>query len=234
MSANEEAKKDATSADRDVPAKKGCRPSCLEMCVIVMIVVLGLGLLIPSGSRISPLARMMQASSNCRQILITLKSYAGDHNGLYPEGRTANEAFRELFKAGLLEDERAFTAATSPFEPDNNIGDEPNFDEALKAGENHWAMTGGVKDSDNGNMPLVFENPVRAEWPPRWNANAAGQKKEGRAWKSGRIVIGRNDGSVAGEALNSAKGDAVPLKPGADGRDLFEVVGPHVVLDVER
>ncbi len=176
----------------------------------------------------------MQASSNCRQILISMKSYAGDHDGRYPDGNTANETFRELFKAGLLEDERAFTAASSPFEPDNNIGEDPNFDEALVAGENHWAMTRGVKDSDSGNTPLVFENPVRAEWPPRWNMNAAGQKKEGRAWKSGRIVIGRNDGSVASEVLNSTHGDAVPLKPDSTGKDLFEQAGPHEVLNVAR
>lgn len=220
------------SADRDVPAKRGW--GCAQVLVVVAILLLALGFMPFTFNQVSYRAPIMQASSNCRQILISLKSYAGDHNGHYPEGRTANEAFRELFKAGLMEDERAFTAASSPFEPDNNIGDAPNFDEALVAGENHWAMTSGVKDSDSGNTPLVFENPVRAEWPPRWNANAAGQKKEGRAWKSGKIVIGRNDGSVAGEQLDSVKGDAVPLKPGADGKDLFELAGPHQVLDVER
>lgn len=222
----------ARMSDETVPPKQSW--GCLQWLIVGNIVMIGVGLLIPSGIRVSPLARMMQASSNCHFILTSLKCYASDHDGRYPDGNTANEAFRELFIAGLLEDERAFTGASSPFEPDNNIGEAPNFDEALVAGENHWAMTRGVKDSDSGNTPLVFENPVRAEWPPRWNMNAAGQKKEGRAWKSGRIIIGRNDGSVAGEMLNSTHGDAVPLKPDSTGKDLFEKAGPHEVLNVAR
>ena len=212
----------------------GAKITWLEVIVIVAIVLLLVGLSYPGGSHIDTRARLMQASSNCRQILISLKSYAGDHDGRYPDGNTANEAFRELFKAGLLEDERAFTGASSPFEPDNNIGDPPNYEEALVPGENHWAMTRGLKESDSGNTPLVFENPVRAEWPPRWNMDAAGQRKEGRAWKTGKIIIGRNDGSVAVEQLNATHGPEVPLKPDSTGKDLFEQAGPHEVLNIAR
>jgi hypothetical protein len=43
----------------------------------------------------------------------------------------------------------------------------------------------------------------------------------GRAWKGGRIIIGRNDGSVATEQLESDKGDAVQLNQDASGKDLF-------------
>ncbi len=232
MSATNDAETGARINGETIPPKKGW--GCLQWLVVGVILLLALVFMPCTFNRVSYRAPMMQASSNCRQILISMKSYACDHNGHYPEGRTANEAFRELFKAGLMEDERAFTATSSSFEPDNNIGEDPNFDEALVAGENHWAMTRGVKDSDSGNTPLVFENPVRAEWPPRWNMNAAGQKKEGRAWKSGRIVIGRNDGSVAGEVLNSTHGDAVPLKPDSTGKDLFQQAGPHEVLNVAR
>jgi hypothetical protein len=232
MSANSEAISGAKMNDEPVVPKDSWW--CLQWLIVGVIVILGLGLLIPSGSRISPVARMMQASSNCRQILISLKSYAGDHDGRYPDGNTANEAFRELFKAGLLEDERAFTVSSSLFEPDNNIGDPPNYEEALVPGENHWAMTRGLKESDSGNTPLVFENPVRAEWPPRWNMDVAGQRKEGRAWKTGKIIIGRNDGSVAVEQLNATHGPEVPLKPDSTGKDLFEQAGPHEVLNIAR
>jgi hypothetical protein len=54
-----------------------------------------------------------------------------------------------------------------------------------------------------------------------WNCDVAGQKKEGRAWKSGKIIIGRNDGSVNGEQLESTKGDSVGLKQIGNGKDLF-------------
>jgi hypothetical protein len=202
----------------------------------VLIFIVGLvlaGLFVPAINCPGEQARMMQASSNARQIIITLKNYAGDHNGRYPEGKTSNEVFRELFKAGLLEDERAFTAWLSPYEPDNNIGEAPNYEEALKPGENHWAMTRGLNDSSLGEAPLIFENPAVASWPPSWNANAVEKKEPGRTWKGGKIIIGRNDGSIAGEPLEGTTG-MVTMKPNADGKNLFEAIGPHEVIDIAR
>jgi len=45
-----------------------------------------------------------------------------------------------------------------------------------------------------------------------WNADKAGQPKEGRAWKEHyQIIVGRNDGSVNTELLMSTQGPRVPL-----------------------
>ncbi len=176
----------------------------------------------------------MAACNNARQIIRLLQNFTADHDGKYPGGTTSNEAFRELFKAGLVEDEKIFTTASSPYCGDNRIGDAPNFDEALNAGENHWAMTAGLTPASHRDAPLVFENPVDMDGPFSWNMDKAGQKAEGRAWKSGRIVIGRNDGSVAAEALAAMKGAAVPLKPDRTGKDLFERAGIRDFIDVER
>jgi hypothetical protein len=201
---------------------------CLFLAFIIF------GLIVPGCCQVSEKARMMQGYGNARQIIITLKNYAADHGGRYPEGKTSNDVFRELFKAGLLEDERPFTVAYSPYEGDNNIGEKPDFEEALKPGENHWAMTRGLTDKSVGESPLIFENPVEPTWPPRWNADAAGQKQPGRAWKNGWILVGRNDGSVSHELLESMKGAAVGLKRGSDGKNLFEAIGPHEVIDIDR
>ena len=200
----------------------------IELLVVITIIAILAGLAVPAFNQVQEKARMMQGSSNARQIIITLKNYAGDNNGNYPDGdkadppQTANDAFRVLFKRGLLEDERAFTAASSPYEGDNNIGESPGYEEALKSGENHWAMVKGLSDSASGNAPLLFENATGgASWPPMWNCDKAGTKTEGRAWKSGKIIVGRNDGSVAGEQLEAVKGDNVGLKQNANGKDLF-------------
>lgn len=185
------------------------------------------GLAIPAFNQVQERAKIMQAASSARQIVISLKSYAGDNSGQYPDAdknaspQTSNDAFRLLFVAGLLEDEHAFIIQNSPFEPDNLIGSPPEFKQALEAGENHWAMTKGLSDSADGNAPLIFENPVEASWPPMWDCNQAGKKVPGRAWRSGKIIIARNDGSVMAEQLESIRGDRVPLRADTDGKDLF-------------
>ncbi len=184
------------------------------------------GLAVPAFNQVKEKSKIMQASTNARQIIICLKSYASDNSGAYPDAdtsqpQTSNDAFRFLFVAGLLEDERPFTVLNSPYVPDNIIGSPPDFRQALEAGENHWAMTKGLSDSSDGNAPLVFENPVEASWPPMWDCNMAGQTKAGRAWKSGKIIVGRNDGSVMAEQLETIRGDRVPLRSITDGKDLF-------------
>lgn len=200
------------------------------------------GLAVPAFNRVQESARIMEANHNAREIVIALKSYAGDHNGFYPDAdkktdpQTSNDAFRLLFVTGLLQEEQAFTAGRSPFVGDNNIGTAPDFAEALKARENHWAMTKGLTDSANGNAPLIFEHAnVGGAWPPMWNCEVAGKSVEGRAWKSGKIIIARNDGSVMAEQLESTRGTDVPLKAITGSKDLFTIFSEQgEILDVLR
>jgi prepilin-type N-terminal cleavage/methylation domain-containing protein len=214
----------------------------IELLVVITIIAILAGLAVPAYNTVQEKARMMSATNNARQITILLKSYASDHNGNYPDAdkdnppQSSNDAFRFLFKRGLVQDEKIFTAASSPYEGDNNIGEAPEYEEALKAGENHWSMTKGLSDSSSSIAPLIFENPIAgASWPPMWNCDKAGTKAEGRAWKSGKIVICRNDNSVSGEELESIKGDSVGLKQNKDGKDLFTTFSEQgEMLDVQR
>jgi hypothetical protein len=120
-----------------------------------------------------------------------------------------------------------FGAQVSPFRPDGKIEDgeiapQREFEKAVEPGENHWAMTAGLSGSAAGNIPLAYENPVTAAWPPRWNANMAGKSVRGRTWKKG-IVIGFNDSSASLQPLASEKGMFVGLKPDpVTGKDAFE------------
>ena len=175
----------------------------------------------------------MQGVNNCRQIIISLHAYAGDHGGRLPGGATANEAFRQLIKDGQLEDERVFTCPCSPYVPDNELGTPPDYSQALEAGENHWAMTKGLTDSAPGDTPLVFENPAVKSWPPLWDTRLQGVAQPGRVWKGGKIIVGRADGSVNTEKLSDASPMA-SLAPVKDGKNLFEMAGPQEILDVEK
>ena len=226
---------DENGVPDEVP-KRGC--SWVKLGIGLFIGLSPLFEMAPSAYRqIQEKARVMQGNSNARSIILTLKNYAGDHNGRYPdevEGvKTANDVFRVLFKGGLLADERAFTAASSPYEADNNIGEAPQFDEALKAGENHWSFVAGMTNASLGELPLLFENSANFDqWPPLWNCDKAGQRVEGRAWQSRKIIIGRNDGSVAAEQLEAVKGESVGLK---ESKKFFPANhdGLHI-LDVKR
>lgn len=217
------------------PAKKGW--GCGPWLVIAVLAFLAAGLVIPAFRGFSEKSSQMEAANHCRQVIICLKSWAADHGGKYPEGATSNDAFREFFKGGQLEDaesEIIFTASFSPYHGDNRIGEAPGYAEALEAGENHWAMTKGLTDTDSGNAPLVFDNPAVSTWPPQWNAGEVETGKPGQVRKGGKVAIGRNDGSVGLEKVD-ADGRLRGLPPpSGDGRNIFELAGPHEIMNVAK
>ncbi len=213
----------------------------LELLVVITIIGILASQALPALVGMTQKGHLAQASSNARQIAMALRSYAGDHNGLYPDAdrknpaQTANDAFRRLLTTGVMKDERIFGCAVSPHVPDADIGKAPDFSQALEPGENHWCMTQNLSDSSDGNAPLVFENPIAQAWPPTWNCDAAGRAVDGRAWRGGRIVIARNDGSVGAEELASIAGDSVGLRANAAGEDLFtQLAADGQFLDIQR
>ncbi|MDB6137043.1 MAG: Prepilin-type N-terminal cleavage/methylation protein [Verrucomicrobiaceae bacterium] len=123
---------DDSSEPPHIPKRRwGCGP----LLLVAPILLIAFLLIMPLFNGVSQKSVQLQATNNCRQIIIALKNYAGDHGGNYPVGTTANDAFRELIKAGQFEDETVFTAPFSPYVGDNQIGEAPAYAEALKAGE---------------------------------------------------------------------------------------------------
>lgn len=167
-----------------------------------------------------------------REILLALNAYAAEHDGRYPEGATANDAFRWLFKGGYVTNEYLF--GSSYYQANGNIGTAPDFAEALAAGENGWAMTKGLSNKADPATPLICENPLRATWPPLWDAKALGSSKPGRIWPDWTVMVGRVDGSVYAERLVRTDRTTTTLRPIQDGKNLFELAGPHEILQVEE
>lgn len=190
--------------------------------------------------RVSAVGNMTKAISNCRQVITVLRIYASDHNGNYPDAVlpgavSSNEIFRQLFKDEDIDTEMIFGSPSSVFKPDGNIGSKPDFLDAVKLGENHWAFTKGLTDSSPGDIPLVFENPSDASWPPKWNPDSAGTGKPGRTWKGGKVVIGYNDSSVGTESSVSPKGTGIELKAKPGGNPVFPARDPRFgILNVEK
>jgi len=212
----------------------------IELLVVITIIAILASAAVPTFNSVQDKANQSATAGNARQIIAALRLYAGDNNGAYPdsdkteEASTSNDAFAVLFKQGVLDDERVFGAKASKFIPDNNIGEAPAYTEALEAGENHWAMTKDLTDSSSSVTPVVFENPNASEWPPTWNADAAGKLVKGRAWRGGKIIVGFNDSSVQTLKLESAAGESVgPADLGTGGKNYFTQAGESLeMLDI--
>ena len=200
----------------------------IELLVVITIIAILASLAMSAIPAIQDKGNQMKATSNCRQIIMAMKLYSSDNNGAYPDSdkqfqpQSANDAFRILLVQDILQDERVFGCPASKYNPDGNIGQAPQFAEAVMAGENHWALTAGQTASSSAIIPLVFENPVAIGWPPTWNADIAGQLQRGRTWRGGKIIIGLNDASVSVERLEAAKGSNVgPAPLGGSGMNIF-------------
>ncbi|WP_395736784.1 type II secretion system protein [Prosthecobacter sp.] len=201
----------------------------IELLVVITIIAVLAGLAVPIYNIVQTTGNQTKGANNARQIIMAMKLFAKEHSSQYPDtvanpqtgavARNANEAFRLMFQEKIVQDERIF-GCPAGLNPDLNIGQGPDYGSALMPGENHWAMTGGQTDAAPGNMPLVFENPATPSWPPLWNAEVAGQIAPGRTWPGGKIIIGRNDGSVAVEVLKGS-GRMVSPKAMAGGLDLY-------------
>lgn len=146
--------------------------------------------------------------SHCKQISLSLMEYARDHDGLYPDGtagnfHSANQVFRELFKAGIVDDEYQFACSATVFRPDRNIGSPPNFEQALMPGECHWMLLKHQSEKSHPRTPVIIENALNATWPPRWDVSVWFSEKRGRAWPDRTVIICRIDGGISMEKLRS-------------------------------
>lgn len=217
----------------------------IELLVVITIIAILASLAVPTFNAVQDMANQNSAANNCRQIIMAMKLFAADNNGIYPDSYTnpitggvavtANDAFRTLIQEDIIQDERIFGCKASKFNPDGNIGLAPGFAQALQAGENHWALTQGQSSSSSGIMPLVYENPVAIGWPPQWNADVSGQPVQGRTWRGGKVIIGLNDNSVQTVALAAKRGSQVAPKVMAGGQDMFTMASqgnPQNILNI--
>lgn len=190
------------------PSKQ--RWGCLQWGVVVSVGLLGWLFLSSQGSSIAKQGAQMRGVNNCKQIILSLKQFSKDNSSAYPDAgsaavgaESANQIFRRLFEEDILTapNESIFGCPNSVFAPDMSIGTAPDFAQALTPGECHWMLLKFQTDSSAGDTPIVVENALNASWPPKWNVADPSDNKRGRVWKGNKIIVGRNDGSVAVEKL---------------------------------
>lgn len=193
------------------------RLGCLLLAIVVMAAV-PIATRSTVGAHFGETSNTMKAISDCRLILTVMKQYAAANEGSLDPAlkrsdlKSANQVFRELFKTGILEDERIFLCPGSVFKCDGKIGTAPEYAMALEPGENHWMLLQHQRISAHPKTPVIIENALNSHWPPRWDAswrpdflawltNSTKSKAKGHAWTIPYIIIGRLDGTVAMERI---------------------------------
>lgn len=185
------------------PAPPKKRWGCLIWTVVIIVTLLLASNFLPTYGLITVKANQLKGIQYVREITIRLHVWASEHEGYYPDhgkdltSLTSNEVFRELIRHDPTMNESIFGCPGSRFMPDKHIGVAPDYDQALIAGENHWAMSAGLRlTKSRVRLPLIFENPVDATWPPRWRADSIGKPLPGRANYGGKVIVGFNDGGA--------------------------------------
>ena len=108
--------------------------------------------------------KLRQSLGALSQIRDACAAYAKTHEGNYPGGTTSNEAFRQLFIAGLIDYEGLFTTSEIDRKrPDGNIGTAKNgYLQALAPGECRLTYIRGLKAGEPDlRIPLFYMQSVQ-------------------------------------------------------------------------
>jgi len=174
------------------PARVWLRPGCVAMSCAALL-ILFVGFLVPFGSHSDYRGMETRAVNNAWEVIATLRTHQPSP---FPAEASSNQILRTLFQCGYVEDERIFSEWMSPYQPDNDIGEPPDFARALEPGELHWCLFSETLDNPSGNAPVVFDNPIDGAWPPKWNAAAERRPLPGRLLKGGKVIVAMSDGSI--------------------------------------
>ncbi len=169
----------------------------LSICIIVVLVEPFI------HPRVQDRGRQTKALSQAKQIGLTCKLYAWDHDGEYPyysnpkertgPARDSNDVF-QLLIPDYSESEKNFYVKGSAWS--YKI---PDLNGKLEQGENHWAYFAGLKNTSDPSYPLIADGFVENS-----QRNPAYTKKEelkGGKWKGKKAIIIRADQSGAIENL---------------------------------
>lgn len=214
----------------------------IELLVVITIIAILASIAFPVFNTVTERANQTKDLANIRQVGVTLRLFAGDHNGSYPFATdpeaappgtpitNANQAFQQLFPTYLTNEEifavkgSAYTVGT----PDNRIDQTPtggNYTQTLKQGENSYSYILGLNETSNASLPLVadgFTDPVAA--PPVYTTN---KSVKGGVWGGKRAIVLNVDGSVNNFVCST--NPVAPTRTDSNGTktNLFSTADPN-------
>lgn len=187
------------------------RPMTRGFTLIELLVVIAIIAMLAAGAftgfgAVMPGVRAKQAAKQLTTINTWLNAFAleGTNNGQFPQGSTANQAFRQLFMGGYGADEMQFYIPNDAYHntrpnkrPDNDKGQAPDYVQALQPGENAFAYVGGLDNTSDGRLPLIANGFANGS-PGIWSRN---KNERGGVFEGKKAVVLRVNGSAQAHDL---------------------------------
>lgn len=180
----------------------------IELLVVISIIAILAGVSLPVFGEVQVKGRQTAALSNAKQIGLSAKIYASDHDGRYPSKQVdasgdpgtadvtnSNEAFRQLFP-DYNQTEKLFFVGKSSWsikQPDEVI----TAEKALEAGENHWAYVINLTDTSKAEVPLIADGFTETE-----GKYTKAEDQKGGVWKGKKAIVIRADVSGSVEKVD--------------------------------
>ena len=182
----------------------------IELLVVITIIAILASIALPAFTSVQQKGKQTKALSNAKQIAISLRLYASDHDGVYPSYQldtttglptaslvaTSNDAFAQLFPT-YIKSEAIFYVGGSRFcnpgppdeQQDATTLSPPTL--TLAAGENEWAYVLHLNDTFNPSCPLIADGFASASGHTYVKDSSA----QGGVWKGQNAIVVRADGS---------------------------------------
>jgi prepilin-type N-terminal cleavage/methylation domain-containing protein len=174
----------------------------IELLVVITIIGI-LATLAPSAiNGVLTNANQAKALNGARNVTMALKLYAGDHDGAFPAGANATEAFTKLLptdasSSGYIKDKKSFIVKGSAYTP-TPAADAKNDPTKFGDKENHWAYIAGLTTDSTDSWPLLFDGSEDGTY-------VAKKSEKGGVWEGKSAIVARVNGSVTKETLKDFK-----------------------------
>ena len=192
----------------------------IELLVVISIIAILAGFALPVFSNAQKKGRISDTVNNAHQIALSVKMYAGDHDGNYPYLKnpddsstgvaTSNEAF-ELLMPRYLNNKVIFANKSSAWcKTGTKVPASSTNEYKVLAGECDWSYVGGLSENADPRWPMLA-----TAFAPGTQTYKKATSAKGGVWGATDAVLVTVDGSAkpASDLANAGQDGAYIKRP---------------------